>query len=115
MCLNRRRLGTEKELLAVQYLIAQGYQILERNFSCKIGEIDIIASYNHAIIFVEVKYRSNQKFGRAVEAVSYTKQNTIRKVASYYLVTKLHQSNVECRFDVIGMDGEQITHIIDAF
>lgn len=113
--MNKRSLGTEKEILAAEYLQEQGYQILEQNFRCRMGEIDMIASHDGAIIFIEVKYRSSREYGMAVEAVSQTKQRTIHKVAMYYLVTKLHRSDVECRFDVIGIDGEQITHIVNAF
>lgn len=113
--MNNRALGEEKEQLAAEYLIDKGYQILERNFRCRTGEIDMIASYNHVIIFVEVKFRNNKYYGSAVEAVSPSKQRTIRQVAGYYLVTKLHRSDVPCRFDVVGIDGDEITHLIDAF
>lgn len=105
----------QKEQLAAQYLKDEGYQILKMNYRCKIGEIDIIASYKNAIIFVEVKYRSSKKYGNAVEAVSATKQRTIRQVAMHYLVTQLHQTSLDCRFDVIGIDQDEIMHIINAF
>lgn len=113
--MNKRSLGAEKEKLAALYLEEKGYTILQMNYRCKIGEIDIIASYESAIIFVEVKFRNSRQYGMAVEAVSTFKQKKIRQVAMYYLVTRLHRSDVNCRFDVIGMDGDNITHITDAF
>lgn len=113
--MNKRTVGTEKEKLAAEYLVGKGYRILDMNYRCKTGEIDIIASHEDTIVFAEVKYRAGKRYGTAVEAVSAAKQKTIRQVAMYYLVTRLHKSNVGCRFDVIGIDRDEITHIINAF
>ncbi|MDO5403546.1 MAG: YraN family protein [Eubacteriales bacterium] len=113
--MNKRKLGAEKERMAADYLGENGYTVLQMNYRCKIGEIDIIASNNDAIIFVEVKFRSSSRYGVSIEAVSAFKQKKIRQVAMYYMAAVLHQNNVNCRFDVIGIDGTEITHITDAF
>jgi putative endonuclease len=113
--MNKRQTGTKWEQLAAAYLESQGYVILATNYRCRLGEIDIIASQNDVIVFVEVKYRSGRTYGTSLEAVNLRKQNTIRKVAQYYLVTVLHSDRVACRFDVVGIDKEEFTLITDAF
>ena len=115
MTVNKRATGTDNEQRATEYLIDNGYSILERNFRNKTGEIDIIAKNDNLIVFVEVKYRSSKKYGYAVEAVSYRKQQIIRQVAMYYLTTRYKSYDIPCRFDVIGIDGTDITHIKNAF
>lgn len=76
MAVNKRAAGADKEQLAARYLVDNGYTVLERNFRNKTGEIDIIAKKDNYIVFVEVKYRSNNKYGYAVEAVNYRKKHT---------------------------------------
>jgi putative endonuclease len=113
--INKRQLGGLWEQRSAQYLQNEGYQILEMNYRCKVGEIDIIAYHEGTYVFIEVKYRFNSHYGVAIEAVNPMKQNTIRRVANHYLVTKVHRTDVLCRFDVIGFDKEQLTHIKNAF
>lgn len=112
--MNKREIGTQKELLAIRYLEEQNMQILEKNFRCRVGEIDIIAQDNDTIVFVEVKYRKNDSCGSPFEAVHFRKQNTIRQVAQFYLL-KAHCSNCKVRFDVIGILGDQLEHLKNAF
>lgn len=112
--MNRRKTGMEQEELAVRYLEEKGYQILERNYQIRTGEIDIIAKDQDCLVFVEVKYRQNEKHGNPLEAVDYRKQRKIFQTAQYYLYRhKLW--DVSCRFDVIGITGTQIHHIKNAF
>lgn len=112
--MNKRTLGTQKERLAAEYLKSQGMRILERNFRCRTGEIDMIAQDGDTLVFVEVKYRSNDHYGSPLEAVNFRKQNTIRKVAEYYLLC--HPiDRAAIRFDVIGILGDRIEHIRNAF
>ena len=103
MTANKRVTGADNEQRATEYLIDNGYSILERNFRNKTGEIDIIAQNDNLIVFVEVKYRSSKK------------QQIIRQVAMYYLTTRYKSCDIPCRFDVIGIDGTDITHIKNAF
>ncbi len=112
---NRRKLGTEWEERAVTYLKEQQYEILKQNYRCRYGEIDIIARKMQIIVFVEVKYRNSDTYGTAIEAVTVSKQNTIRKVAQHYLTTQLHSLEKPCRFDVIAIDQGKISHIQNAF
>ncbi|HYF83112.1 MAG TPA: YraN family protein [Clostridia bacterium] len=116
---NNKILGAFGEGLACEYLAESDYRVLERNFSCKVGEIDIIALQNDTVVFVEVKTRSSEKYGLPSEAVSAAKQKKIVKTALYYLQTN-KLLDYMCRFDVIEIlvDAEnkyQINLIKDAF
>lgn len=115
LSVNKRQAGTSYEIKAEEYLIKKGYKILERNFRNRSGEIDIIAKDGEYFCFVEVKYRTTNDFGSPLEAVDYRKQNQIRKVAMYYLMKNKLSEWTPCRFDVIGFEGEKMTHIENAF
>ena len=115
LSVNKRQTGTSYEIKAEEYLIKKGYKILERNFRNRSGEIDIIAKDGEYFCFVEVKYRTTNDFGSPLEAVDYRKQNQIRKVAMYYLMKNKLSEWTPCRFDVIGFEGEKMTHIENAF
>lgn len=112
--MNKREIGTQKERLAAEYLRSQGMQILEQNFRCRMGEIDVIAIDGDALVFAEVKYRRNDRYGSPLEAVNFRKQNTIRKVAEYYLLCR-HVEHMPVRFDVIGILGDRLEYIRNAF
>lgn len=112
---NKRRIGSEYEQRAEQYLMEKGYRILERNFRNRMGEIDIIASQKGVIVFCEVKYRTSSAFGSPLEAVDWRKQNQIRKVAQFYLMCHGRSEWTPCRFDVIAFEGENMTHVENAF
>ena len=108
-------MGTEKEFQAVKYLVDKGYTIVERNFRTRMGEIDIIAMKDEYLVFVEVKYRITSRYGNASEAVGIRKQQTIRNVARFYLTTRYKRTDIPCRFDVIAINADSITHIQNAF
>jgi putative endonuclease len=98
----RQGLGRTGERLAAEELSQQGYRILEQNFRCSYGEIDLIAEDEHDLIFVEVKTRRGNAFGLPEEAVTRRKQQKIVQVASYYL--DLHAcSNRSWRIDVVAV------------
>ena len=99
MKFNKRTIGNIGEEMAVKYLIKNKYRILERNFRCKLGEIDIIAKDGVYIVFVEVKMRKNSDFGMPAEAVNFYKQRKIIQVAQYYLMSKGIEYNI--RFDIV--------------
>ena len=115
MTINKRVTGSFNEQRAAEYLIDNGYTILERNFSCKKGEIDIIAKKDNMIVFVEVKYRSSPRYGLSYEAVTPKKQHTIINVAKHYLISHNIPMNNKIRFDVCGFDNGIITYIKNAF
>ncbi|TMD69862.1 MAG: YraN family protein [Chloroflexi bacterium] len=98
----RQGLGRTGERLAAEELSQQGYRILEQNFRCSYGEIDLVAEDEHDLIFVEVKTRRGNAFGLPEEAVTRRKQQKIAQVASYYL--DLHAcSDRSWRIDVVAV------------
>lgn len=112
---NKREVGTYYEEMAADYLIRCGYRILEKNFSCRQGEIDLIAKDGEYLVFIEVKYRSTAVFGDPGEAVDRRKQEKIYQAAKYYLHRFYYGSEVLCRFDVVLILGKQVSLIRDAF
>lgn len=100
--------------MAADFLKKQGLYIKEKNFRCRIGEVDLIAYDGTYLIFVEVKYRKTASSGYAASAVTRKKQQVISRVAQFYLV-RYGYRDVPCRFDVIGIDGKQIQWIQNAF
>ena len=103
MSINNRKLGSKWEHAAADYLKKSGYEILETNFRCRIGEIDI-----------EVKYRKTSRYGFAASAVTQAKQQIIRRVAQYYLYTH-NIADTQCRFDVVAFDAGNPQIIKNAF
>lgn len=102
---NQRSIGGHYEKVAVSYLIKQGMEILERNYRCRMGEIDIVARDGPAYVFCEVKFRSTGGAGDPAEAVDRRKQVTIFQVAAYYLKQHGLWGDVPCRFDVVAITG----------
>ena len=111
---NNKEKGKLGEDLATQYLEEQGYKIVERNFSCKRGEIDIIAIDKQELVFIEVKTRKILKYGKPGDAVDRIKQKHIYRTAEYYLLIK-NKLDVYTRIDVIEVylkeEGYKINHI----
>lgn len=106
--------------MAVDYLRRQGYKIVERNFSCKLGEVDIIAVKDEYLVFCEVKSRVSADFGGAIAAVNRLKQQKLVRLANYYYHFQGDYSKSTCRFDVIavqyrGDDKPEVIHIENAF
>ena len=97
---NSHELGIQGEHVATKYLLSQGYKIIERNFYCYFGEIDIIAKDKNEYVFIEVKTRTNSKYGKPVEAITHIKQKHIWKSTEYYLYSK-KLKDVFVRIDVI--------------
>lgn len=117
--MNKRKIGSTYEDQAADYLTASGYEILERNFRCKIGEIDLIAAVRTGsvrwIVFTEVKYRTTDMYGRPEEAVTAAKQKTIRRAAQFYLQKNHLPADTPCRFDVIAIMAGEIRHLKGVF
>ncbi|MGB7604484.1 MAG: YraN family protein [Lutisporaceae bacterium] len=105
---NNKLLGAFGEDMACSYLESNGYRIIERNFSCRVGEVDIIAMEGDTLAFIEVKCRTSINFGNPSEAVSYYKQSRIVKTALFFM-TKHKIFDYMCRFDVIEVltDGTE--------
>lgn len=112
--------GKVTEAFAENYLINQGLTPIGRNVHCRQGEIDLVMRDDEIIVFIEVKYRKNNNFGGAIEAVSIAKQNKIRHcVAFFFQQANLNEYNTPCRFDVIALEGNinqpQVTWLKNAF
>ena len=113
--MNNRAVGTEYEVKASEYLRNQGYQIIEKNFRCRIGEIDLIARDDDYLCFIEVKYRSGSTKGYPAEAINYNKIRRITRTAEYYMLTHQIAQNTPCRFDAVVILNHEITLIKNAF
>jgi putative endonuclease len=98
----RQGLGRTGERLAAEKLTSCGYRILERNFRCCYGEIDLVAEHEVDLVFIEVKTRRGNAYGRPEEAVNERKQRKIMQVATYYL--DLHaRAEDSWRIDVVAV------------
>lgn len=110
----RHNLGQTGEDVAEIYLLKKECKIIERNFSCRQGEIDIIAKDKDEIVFIEVKTRTNKKYGEPIDAITYYKKKHIIKSIKYYLYIK-NLENAFVRIDVIEVyqkkDGFWVNHI----
>ncbi len=115
--MNNKITGKYGEWLAGRYLVQKGYKILSKNYKTPAGEIDIVARDGEKIVFVEVKTRKSDRFGKPFEAVNYKKREKIIKNASLYLSKFKELPSV--RFDVISINlqnkDKSIEHIEDAF
>ena len=112
---NNRQIGDKKEEFVCEWLETQGYRIVERNFRCRSGEIDIVAMEGERYVFVEVKYRSGLQYGVPEEAVSFAKQRKIIHAARVYLYRHGRGTDVPCRFDVITFYAGRVRWLRDAF
>ena len=114
----RQHTGKTGEDMAVDYLRERGYKILERNFHCPFGEMDIIGRQGAVLTFVEVKTRRTESFGSPSESVGSVKQKKLSRIALFYL-QKHRLEGCEARFDVLaimlGAQGAQVELIRDAF
>ena len=106
--------GGEKERLACAYLQDKGLHLLERNYRCRRGEIDMVMREADTLVFVEVRFRASARFGTPAETVDLRKQRKLAAAASHYL--QRNPTNLPCRFDVIALNGtNRIDWIRDAF
>jgi putative endonuclease len=112
---NTHAIGALYEQRAVEFLQEKGYGILERNYRCRHGEIDIVARYGKQYVFIEVKYRKDLRKGDPAEAVDFYKQKRIRYMARHYLYSHHIGEEVPCRFDVVAILGQEIRLIENAF
>lgn len=113
--MNKRKVGKAYEEKAEAYLKERGFQILERNFRVRQGEIDLVGYHKNTLVFVEVKYRKDKRKGLPEEAVTAAKQRQISKVAEFYLMLHPTAGNRSCRYDVVAICGEEITWYENAF
>ena len=118
MTFARINIGKQGESLAVEFLKKNGYRVLENNFRCRFGEIDIIATEGKTLVFIEVKTKTSNKFGPPKLAVDFNKRKQLSKAAMAYLMQK-KLTNYPARFDVVGIsiieDKTEVELIRNAF
>ncbi len=112
---NMRSLGKAKEALAAAYLGERGLALLESNYRCPLGEVDLVCRQGPYLVFVEVKWRRSMAAGGPLAAVGWRKQRTICRVADWYRMERGLPASQAIRFDVVGMAGEEIIWIQNAF
>lgn len=98
----RIALGRWGEQKAVEHLVAQGMEVIDRNWRCSLGEIDIVAYDGSTLVMVEVKTRTSEAFGSPVEAVTPRKAARLRQLASQWL-SEHGDRPLELRIDVVGL------------
>jgi len=114
----RRALGAEGEARAAQWYEDHGYEVLERNWRRREGEIDLIVRQGRTVVFCEVKTRTDNRFGTGAESVLEAKQRRIRRLASRWLselTPAAGRARVEVRFDVVSITAGQVEVIEGAF
>ncbi|MCC0630824.1 MULTISPECIES: YraN family protein [unclassified Clostridioides] len=114
--MNNKEKGDFGEEVAINYLLSKGAKLLEKNYRLKIGEVDIIVRMDDEIVFVEVKSRSNLRYGYPCESVNFKKRKKIVEIAKYY-ITKNNLHNIPIRFDVVEvyLSEKRVNHIMNAF
>jgi putative endonuclease len=109
-----RALGAEAEARAAQLLQRKGYRVADRNWTCKGGEIDLVCLDGDTLVFVEVRARKDASHGSPLETILDTKRRRLIRAAQIYLHVK-GAWDKPCRFDVVGISGDTVEHITDAF
>jgi putative endonuclease len=114
-----KALGSRGEDLAVQYLKKKGFKVIERNYRCQSGEIDLIAREKNTLVFVEIKARSSSEFGLPQEFVDRFKQRKMIEAARTFMAERHVTEEIPARFDVVAIrlapSGPDIELIKDAF
>lgn len=103
--INTQTLGKHAEETACRYLTDNGLRLIEKNYKCRRGEIDLVMQDNDYIVFIEVRYRRNDRFGSGAESVAGRKQQKLILTALHYLQTHRNTARSASRFDVISIQG----------
>lgn len=111
---SRRQLGAWGEQVAAQYLMNLGYQIITRNFRCRVGEVDLIATERGDLVFIEVRTRGGQlRCGTPFDSVDRRKQFRLTQVALHYLARNPRMRGHNIRFDVVGIWTDREPPVVD--
>lgn len=111
----KKLLGRLGESKAQKYLRKNKYKVIEKNYTTKFAECDLIALYGNLLVFIEVKTRSSVKYGNPADAVDFNKQRKYALMAEYFVMTNPKYKNYAVRFDVIEVLNQDINHIQNAF
>jgi len=107
---NTRVIGNRAETHALNYLLDQGLKLLQRNYNCKCGELDLIMTENNIIVFVEVRSRKNSYYGSGAESIDFRKRKKLLASATHFLQNKRMLDEI-CRFDVISICHGQSSNV----
>lgn len=99
------RTGQQAEITAKNYLVAQGLKVITRNFRCRFGEIDLIASDHDTLVFIEVRYRRTLQRMAVIETLDQNKIQRLITTSEYFLGQNRQYQKLQCRFDFIGISG----------
>lgn len=103
----KRQIGEQAEAAACKFLRKKGLHLLERNYHCRLGEIDLIMADGEYIVFIEVRYRSQLNYGTPQESVNFAKQRRIVNTAMNYLKRKGLSTQSAMRFDIVAVTKEK--------
>lgn len=112
-----RIIGKQAELVAEKFLIRKGLTLIERNYLCRMGEIDLIMFDQMDLVFIEVRHRKSDTFGGAIASITESKQKKIIRTAQHYLLSSQIEYDCDYRFDVVTFEGslKRIDWIKNAF
>ncbi len=113
--MNKRETGMKYEEQAAAYVITRGLVLIDRNYRCRQGEVDLIGIHEDCLVFIEVKYRKNARSGGPEEAVDIRKQKKICLVSDYYRLTHPGYHAKQVRYDVVAICGEDVVWYQNAF
>jgi len=109
-----RALGAQAEARAAEFLQRKSYRIVDRNWTCKGGELDLVCLDGDTLVFVEVRARASSSHGTPLETVVDLKRRRLVRAAAIYLHVKKRE-DAACRFDVVAITGDDLEHVEDAF
>ena len=110
-----RATGDRFESAARNFLAARGLRLVQANFLCRHGEIDLVMRDGDAIVFVEVRYRRGSAFGGALASVTLAKRRRLISAAHIWLAGRPYDARRPCRFDVVAFDGDRVEWVRNAF
>ena len=113
--MNTRVLGADYEKKAAEFLCSLGMEPVEKNYRTRFGEIDLIMKDKETIVFVEVKFRKSASAGYALDAIDFRKRKQICRIAFQYVMLNDRHTQHKYRFDCIGIDGDRIKYVKNAF
>jgi|AACY02.14.fsa_nt_gi putative endonuclease len=114
-----KQIGSDAEKLALSFLQSSGLKLINRNFTCKYGEIDLIMQHQDFLVFVEVRFRTHPRFGTGADSVDHRKQQKILKTAEFFLQRHVNYNQNPCRIDIVSIgpgknDINWITNAVEA-
>jgi putative endonuclease len=110
---DRRASGARFEAIALAHLERAGLALIERNFCCRYGELDLVMRERDIVVFVEVRYRSASRFGDGVDSIGAAKRARLVRAAGAFLAGHPRLARAACRFDVLAIAGDADAPSID--